>query len=41
MSEAIRDEERELLLSLYIDGELDEARKASVEEKLRTDPAWQ
>ncbi|MBI3832456.1 MAG: FecR domain-containing protein [Planctomycetes bacterium] len=40
MSEPSQDEERELTLSLYIDGELDAARRQEVEEKLRSDPAW-
>jgi len=37
---AIQDDDRELLLSLYIDGELEAERIPLVEEKLRTDPLW-
>lgn len=41
MSEPLKDEERELILSLYIDGELEPARRLQVDEKLRGDPGWQ
>jgi anti-sigma factor RsiW len=34
------DVERELLLSLYLDGELEEERRAAVEAKIQTDPLW-
>lgn len=41
MSETAHGEDRELLLSLYLDGELEGDRLAFVEEKLRANPAWQ
>src|SRR6185295_19958194 len=34
------DEDRELLLSMYLDGELDAGQALAVEEKLRSDEAW-
>ncbi|MCW8131125.1 MAG: FecR domain-containing protein [Planctomycetota bacterium] len=40
MTEPLKDDEREVLLSMYIDGELDAERRQAVEAKLRDDPAW-
>lgn len=37
----LREDERDLLLSMYVDGELEGEQRAAVEQRLASDPAWQ